>query len=635
MAFTSKNSFKPLTFEDLFAPVREYMAVYDKVDEDYTNLLKQTEEWKDKANREKSPEAFRMYQTYADQLASYAADLSKYGLNANNRRGLMGMKAGYARNIEPISQAYDAMTQANALRDNAGPDAIFQVSRYDSIDNFLHGQVANNQRESRADITNRTANMIKAAVQSMVDHPDIINSKSKQFLEVIKGQRGNDMNALLKAIENDPMANNIFTDIKKQMMKEVGIEDYDAVGRRAIDGAINAGLYQGLDNITTEIVGDGEYMSAAERAQDARARQANATQARSVALQEKEFAEKQKYQDLIYSQENGGSPIGTNSQSGNPIYHNTYYEWEMQQSGPFTVKKGQYYIENSDGTIDLVPAQVPGAKRATKDINATKGGRTHKNLRRRVTDEDINRAKLSASANNTGNPFNLMYTSPQGSPLLASYLGQDDYAQAMDVGLTNPFVNEQGLPLQGKPDEKKVENYGKAKSSNSNAGSKNDIYGINGRTPISFDSWNRDLSSDLDFRGYKTIDDKIVYEHAKAFSRRDTKIFDLYDYLSMVSKTEGTKQFNDINNQIQRWNKNFNTDLNIRDFTLWVDWDRGTDSHFMIVPKGYIVNKDNELQYAPEQSVPNMNSGKLWDSDKFKYDLKYDQDLLRPLAIEI
>lgn len=45
----------------------------------------------------------------------------------------------------------------------------------------------------------------------MLDRPEIRDSLSPQFLEVITGMRGNDMNALMRAIENDPTANNIFT----------------------------------------------------------------------------------------------------------------------------------------------------------------------------------------------------------------------------------------------------------------------------------------------------------------------------------------------------------------------------------------------------------------------------------------
>jgi hypothetical protein len=78
-------------------------------------------------------------------------------MNPRNRSQLLAMKRGYASNILPIAQAAEAMKQANALRDEKGPDAIFEEGRYDSIDRFLNGQVANNKYESRKDIAARTA----------------------------------------------------------------------------------------------------------------------------------------------------------------------------------------------------------------------------------------------------------------------------------------------------------------------------------------------------------------------------------------------------------------------------------------------------------------------------------------------
>lgn len=265
----STNGFNPLTFEDLFAPVKEYMNVYNQVNDEYSNLVDMTEAWRDIANRDKSPEAYSMFRAYADQLDSYASDFARNGLNARNRRGLMGMKSGYASNIAPISRASDALNAANKVRDDAGPDAIFEVSRYDSLDQFLHGETANNKRESRQDIQTRTAAQIQAAVGTMLSRPDIRQSLSPQFLEVVTGQKGNDMNALMQAISNDPTANNIFTQIKSGMMREIGMDRFDADGRRAVEGAINTGLYAGLDQVQTQLMENGEYMNKAQRVQAA------------------------------------------------------------------------------------------------------------------------------------------------------------------------------------------------------------------------------------------------------------------------------------------------------------------------------------------------------------------------------
>lgn len=125
-----------------------------------------------------------MYKSYSDQLNAIVDDFSQ-GMNSRNRRQLLGMKRRYAQDIAPIARASEAMNAANALRDNLGSDAIFEVGRYNSLDDFLHGKTANNKYESRKDLTTRTAAIAQATAQSILEDPVIKNSMSPQFLEVI------------------------------------------------------------------------------------------------------------------------------------------------------------------------------------------------------------------------------------------------------------------------------------------------------------------------------------------------------------------------------------------------------------------------------------------------------------------
>lgn len=50
------------------------------------------------------------------------------------------------------------------------------------------------------------------------------------------------------------------------MIEQVGgLDRFDASGRRAIEGAINEGLYAGLNNYQTSLQANGEYMTRAQR----------------------------------------------------------------------------------------------------------------------------------------------------------------------------------------------------------------------------------------------------------------------------------------------------------------------------------------------------------------------------------
>lgn len=49
------------------------------------------------------------------------------------------------------------------------------------------------------------------------------------------------------------------------MMNEIGMDRFDSEGKRAVEGAINQGLYSGLDNIQVQLMQNGEYMSKRDR----------------------------------------------------------------------------------------------------------------------------------------------------------------------------------------------------------------------------------------------------------------------------------------------------------------------------------------------------------------------------------
>lgn len=146
MYITINSEFKPFTYDELTKPLRDYTEAYNKVEEQYATLAQQTEAWKNIATQENSPEAYAMYKKYSDELNAVVEDFSR-GMTIQNRGKLTGLKSRYASEITPIANAYDAMQAANAYRDTVrGKDdsAIFNVDRYNSLDDFLNGQTADN-----------------------------------------------------------------------------------------------------------------------------------------------------------------------------------------------------------------------------------------------------------------------------------------------------------------------------------------------------------------------------------------------------------------------------------------------------------------------------------------------------------
>lgn len=185
MNLVINSQFRPFTYDEMVKPLAAYKQEYDKVEQDYSDLVTQTEVWKDIATQENSPEAYAMYSKYSKALNEVVDDFSR-GMTMQNRGKLIGMKRRYAQDITPIAQASEAMKAANDLRDKLGSDAIFEVGRYNSLDDFLHGKTANNKYESRKDIATRTAALAQATAQSILEDPIIKNSMSPLFWIISK-----------------------------------------------------------------------------------------------------------------------------------------------------------------------------------------------------------------------------------------------------------------------------------------------------------------------------------------------------------------------------------------------------------------------------------------------------------------
>lgn len=161
MYITLNSQFKPFTYDELVKPLQDYGEAYREVEAQYNDLAQQTEAWKNIATQENSPEAYAMYKKYSDELNAVVSDFSR-GMTIQNRGKLSGLKTRYASEITPISNAYTALTNANAFRDEMrtkDDSVIFNVDRYTSLDDFLNGQMVDNSfisgRTLQADIANQ------------------------------------------------------------------------------------------------------------------------------------------------------------------------------------------------------------------------------------------------------------------------------------------------------------------------------------------------------------------------------------------------------------------------------------------------------------------------------------------------
>lgn len=325
-SIVSNARFRPFSYDELVKPLVQYKEAYDKAEADYTNLAMQTEAWRDIANQENSPVAYKMYKTYSDDLSRMVDDFSK-GMTLSNRGALMGLKRRYASEITPIARASEAFDKAEAFRADIkakNPNAVFEIDRYNSIDDFLGGRRANNTYWDGDAAMRRVAAKAEALGRSLYSNPTaklFLNGQQYQISQ-LNGISPDELTQILLKPEN------INTEAGKQMRRiiddELGSIDmnrYSSEGQSRINNIIATGMYAGLAKPTYNYVANGEYMSKADRL-------ANALRERSVKVEEDKL-EHVKAQDLIAS---GKEPYYTDT-AGNKYYRMGDAYWTVDKSG--------------------------------------------------------------------------------------------------------------------------------------------------------------------------------------------------------------------------------------------------------------------------------------------------------------
>lgn len=342
-SIVSNARFRPFSYDELIKPLVQYKEAYDKAEADYTNLAMQTEAWKDIANQDNSPIAYKMYKTYSDDLSEMADDFSR-GMTLSNRGALMGLKRRYASEITPIARASEAFDKAEAFRADIkakNPNAIFEIDRYNSIDDFLGGKRANNTYWDGDAAMKRVAAKAEALGKSLYSNPTaklFLNGQQYQISQ-LNGISPNELTQVLLSPEN------INTEAGKQMRKiiddelgSIDMDRYSNEGQSRINNIIATGMYAGLAKPTYNYVANGEYMSKAER---------DASKARwaSIDLDREKF-NYAKQQDKIST---GQEPYYTDK-DGNKYYRAGDAYWVVDRNGNRSATKytKKTYDENGN-----------------------------------------------------------------------------------------------------------------------------------------------------------------------------------------------------------------------------------------------------------------------------------------------
>lgn len=337
MVLTINSKFRPFSYDEMVKPLVQYKQAYDEVEKDYSTLAAQTEAWKDIATKENNPEAYAMYKKYSDELNALTDDFSK-GMNINNRSQLMAMKKRYASEITPIAKADAALKEANKYRDTIyakDPNAIFYKDRYRSIDDFLHGQVADNSYISGTQVTSRTTARAQAVGTQLYGK------------YIAQGMKPNEAMA---AIQSDPALQAIYN----EEWTAANGDTLDDAGKARLQNAIQAGL-----NNAAAKVAEGEYMTAAQR---------DASDRGWASLRESKRQHDIALKMKGYDSEGNIDPTNPYWRSQDLVYNPDTGEW-TKVAKPGTTKSGA----SSDGKVPSYKEVITVSRDGTRKIGLAKG----------------------------------------------------------------------------------------------------------------------------------------------------------------------------------------------------------------------------------------------------------------------
>ena len=259
MNLVINSQFRPFTYDEMVKPLVQYKEVYDKIEQDYSDLVTQTEAWKNIAERDKSPMAYGMYQRYSNDLAAITEDFSR-GMNLNNRRALLGMKKRYAQDITPIANAYtrkEALAEEQRKAELNNPTMLWQRRANDmSLDDFINDpSIDYGGSASGTVLSAQVAAGATALAKEFRDNPERMKALvGGDYFEYIK-ERGFSSEAVLAAIMDNPNASHILKQLVESTIDASGIKGWD--NETALQQAYNyarQGLWNAVGQDESQLV---------------------------------------------------------------------------------------------------------------------------------------------------------------------------------------------------------------------------------------------------------------------------------------------------------------------------------------------------------------------------------------------
>ena len=247
------SQFKPFSYQEMLAPTLMATQAHQELENQYGELAAKANVWEEMANEQTDPYAYKMYKTYANDLEAQAGQLAREGLNAASRRGMLNMRARYAKEITPIENAYkkreEDIARQKKVADATGGRTVFtRDARTTSLDKYMEGiddygqtnldelykeGAAGGTAISKRYLSTREGQLFNGMYLNLQRTTGMTNDQIQQFLSNQKDAKGNLLFPELHALKNE-------------LLSKSNYQNYSVADQNRMEQAILSGINTGI-----------------------------------------------------------------------------------------------------------------------------------------------------------------------------------------------------------------------------------------------------------------------------------------------------------------------------------------------------------------------------------------------------
>ena len=144
---TETAQFKPFSYQEMLAPIKDYQDTYNALETEMANLDILANSIKNKLNPNDPEDAKKIkeYEAFQSEMDSAMNDFYSKGYNSDTRKKLNALKVQYAEKLDPVNEAYERrIKDADFIRQHRMTNHNLIVEGIgESTSAYMHGNMPN------------------------------------------------------------------------------------------------------------------------------------------------------------------------------------------------------------------------------------------------------------------------------------------------------------------------------------------------------------------------------------------------------------------------------------------------------------------------------------------------------------